>query len=108
MQSATSSGHLAVVEVLLAAGADPKRGNAGGRTALHYAASKGRSAIGLALLAAGASANAVDKVGVGEIEEGSREEMSLTRGLTHKCCEYLARWGAHLCTGQQARAFQKW
>ena len=56
---------------MLAAGADPKRANAGGRTALHYAASKGRAGIGLALLAAGASANTKDKVR-GEI--GGKQE----------------------------------
>ena len=49
-QSAASAGHVAVVSFLLANGAKATSANSGGRTALHYAASKGRAEVARLLL----------------------------------------------------------
>lgn len=52
----------ACVAALLAAGATPDTANSGGRTALHYAASKGHLGVAKALLQAGADLKKKDKV----------------------------------------------
>jgi 26S proteasome non-ATPase regulatory subunit 10 len=53
LTSACSSGHELVVRCLIAAGANPNLTNNGGRTALHYAASKGHLRIAQMLLEEG-------------------------------------------------------
>jgi 26S proteasome non-ATPase regulatory subunit 10 len=63
LHSAASSGRDAVVEVLLALGADVGAANQGGRTALHYAASKNHVEIAHMLIKAGAKVNRKDGVG---------------------------------------------
>ncbi|KAG0594602.1 hypothetical protein M758_UG092100 [Ceratodon purpureus] len=63
LHSAASGGRDAVVEVLLALGADVGAGNVGGRTALHYAASKNYVEIARMLIKAGAKVNRKDGVG---------------------------------------------
>ncbi|KAG2425713.1 hypothetical protein HXX76_013555 [Chlamydomonas incerta] len=63
LQSAASCGFEAVVDLLLALGADVQAANSGGRTALHYAASKGRAGVLRQLLKAGARAGAADSTG---------------------------------------------
>ncbi|XP_075104124.1 uncharacterized protein LOC107778106 isoform X1 [Nicotiana tabacum] len=61
LHSATSSGNVEIVEILLSRGADVNLKNDGGRTALHYAASKGRVKIAELLISHGAKINAKDK-----------------------------------------------
>jgi 26S proteasome non-ATPase regulatory subunit 10 len=63
LHSAVSGGRDAVVEVLLALGADVGATNKGGRTALHYAASKGHIEIAHMLIKSGAKLNRKDEVG---------------------------------------------
>ena len=63
LHSAVSGGRDAVVELLLALGADVAAANKGGRTALHYAASKNHVEIAHMLIKAGAKVNRKDGVG---------------------------------------------
>ncbi|KAI8010615.1 26S proteasome non-ATPase regulatory subunit 10 [Camellia lanceoleosa] len=63
LHSASSSGNLEIVEILLSSGANVNLKNNGGRTALHYAASKGWLKIAEILLSHGANINLKDKVG---------------------------------------------
>lgn len=63
LHDACSWGHTAVVEVLLAAGADPNAPNNVGFTPLHLAALEGRLDTLRALLRRGASVTAADEVG---------------------------------------------
>lgn len=55
---ALSTGDVELTRQLLAGGADPRQGNAWGRTALHVAAAQGQTAVVKLLLAAGARADA--------------------------------------------------
>lgn len=61
MHSAASCGHVQVVSLLLAAGADANAANSGGQRAVHYAASKGRLEVLRKLAAAGADLDARDR-----------------------------------------------
>ena len=66
LMSAVSCGHEAIVKFLLSlsnGAADPNIANAQNRTALHYAASKGRVAIIKLLIEAGAQTNIKDVTG---------------------------------------------
>jgi 26S proteasome non-ATPase regulatory subunit 10 len=63
LHSAVSGGRDAVVEVLIALGADVGAANNGGRTALHYAASKNHIEIANLLIRSGAKINKKDSVG---------------------------------------------
>lgn len=56
---AAEGGHAEMVEVLLAAGADPDARDAGGRTALHLAVVRGHSAVADRLITAGVPLDAV-------------------------------------------------
>ena len=63
LHSATASGEAALVELLLARGADPNVRDAGGITPLHTAAATGNRAIFARLVAAGADRGAVTNDG---------------------------------------------
>jgi len=63
LMSATSTGHIRIVELLISAGADVNKANRGGRSALHYAASKGFVDVARVLTANGARVNRKDEVG---------------------------------------------
>ncbi|GAX80562.1 hypothetical protein CEUSTIGMA_g7999.t1 [Chlamydomonas eustigma] len=63
LMSAVSSGHEAIVELLLSIGADVEKTNSGGRAALHYAASKGNVPLLRMLMSRGANVNAKDHTG---------------------------------------------
>ncbi|THF98008.1 hypothetical protein TEA_007557 [Camellia sinensis var. sinensis] len=85
LHSASSSGNVEIVEILLSSGADVNLKNDGGRTALYYAASKGWLKIVEILLSHGAKINLKDKAsstGNSElcellIEEGAEKETQL-------------------------------
>lgn len=89
---AAAAGHLEVVLILLAAGADSQMHAAGASsvTALHLAAYAGHTAIMLQLLKAGADVNAADAWGRTPLhcaEAGSRAAVELL---------LQRRWGAHV------------
>jgi ankyrin repeat protein len=80
--------HRAVLtRLLLSAGADVVRRDSAGRTALHYAAGAGRTAVEL-LLAAGADVDAADDGGVTPLHE------AIVRGNV-SAIEALCRGGAN-------------
>jgi hypothetical protein len=63
LMNAAANAHVAVVEKLIALGADLSLPNAEGRTALHWAASRGMDEVVKVLLAAGGNKDAKDKNG---------------------------------------------
>jgi len=73
LRNAARDGHAAVVELLLAAGADVKAKNEYGETALHQAAWYGHAAIVELLLAAGADVDAQDEAGWTALHEAAQE-----------------------------------
>ncbi len=72
---ATMGNRVALVQQLLAAGADPNAADLAGRTALHQAAAKGLSTACHILLEHGARPDALDR--------SSRTPASLARGSSH-------------------------
>ncbi|BBM99013.1 26S proteasome non-ATPase regulatory subunit 10 [Marchantia polymorpha subsp. ruderalis] len=89
LHSAVSGGKAAVVEVLLASGADVNLANNGGRTALHYAASKGHSDIANMLISKGSKLNRKDKVGCTPLHRAASAGHS-------QVCEVLIEEGADI------------
>ncbi|KAL2652574.1 hypothetical protein R1flu_020702 [Riccia fluitans] len=89
LQSASSGGKGAVVEALLAAGADVNLANKGGRTPLHYAASKGHADIASMLISCGAKVNRKDKVGCTALHRAASSGHS-------SMCELLLEEGADI------------
>ncbi|KAL3684402.1 hypothetical protein R1sor_002424 [Riccia sorocarpa] len=89
LQSASSGGKAAVVEALLAAGADVNLANSGGRTPLHYAASKGHIDIAAMLISGGAKLNKKDKVGCTALHRAASSGHS-------SMCELLIEEGANI------------
>jgi ankyrin repeat protein len=71
LMSASSAGHVAVVSMLLGAGADARAANTGGRTCAHYAASKGHAAVLSLLLDGGASVDTADCTGSTPLHSGA-------------------------------------
>lgn len=89
LHSAVSGGRDAVVEVLLALGADVGAANKGGRTALHYAASKNHVEIAHMLIKSGAKVNRKDGVGCTPLHRAA--------GAGHaEMCEVLLEAGAEI------------
>lgn len=79
---ASSAGHLEIVKVLLAAGADVNMTNDNGQSPLHYAASRNREDIAKCLLEAGAHVNAADKLGNTSLHRAaSRGHLSMVQSL---------------------------
>jgi hypothetical protein len=81
--SSARSHSLAITELLLSAGANVRRRNRIGRTALHYAVGAGRAAVDL-LLAAGADPNAQDNEGATPLHVAiERGNVSAIEALRH-------------------------
>ena len=72
---ASDRGHAAVVDLLLAAGANPGTADGEGQTPLHYAASCGHRASAERLLAAGADPGAADSEGETPVDMAADDEM---------------------------------
>ncbi|CAL5354994.1 unnamed protein product [Camellia sinensis] len=89
LHSASSSGNVEIVEILLSSGADVNLKNNGGRTALHYAASKGWLKIAEILLSHGANINLKDKVGCTPLHRAASTGNS-------ELCELLIEEGAEV------------
>ena len=94
-------GHTAVVELLLAAGADVDAESNIGETALHYAAAYGHADVVELLVSAGANVNAQDKDGWTALFWASFKgyvavvELLLASGAVDKYALHLAAQGGH-------------
>lgn len=93
---AARKGHVAVVEVLLDAGASVDAVDAG-KTPLHWAAEKGRDATVERLLAAGASVDAVDSDGMTPYQLAHSRGHAMVLGWLKPVTVHLGFGGEKLC-----------
>lgn len=75
LDTAVMAGDLAVVQQLLADGADPKAADRSGMTPLHLAAVYGKPDVAQALCAVGARPDAVDQEGATPLHYAARENL---------------------------------